>query len=372
MQYLAILLPLLLSVVLATYIIPRILVVSVKKDLVVPSETRDKGRLRVPRLGGVSLFPILVISVGATMVCLVKFHILPLIAYEDSDTFVYYMFGIAGLTMMYLLGVMDDLLGVSLTSRLVIEVLAAALIPLSGLWLDDLHGILGIFEVPWWFGIPMTIFTIIYISNAITMLDDVDGLAAGTAMIAFAVLGFLALYVQEYLLLMICATMIGMLIPFFYRNVMERRIGWRNIYLGGTGGLVIGYVLSFVVIALSRMGGTSLPEGIIMMCFGTLIIPMFDVLRVAITRLVNGRNIFRSGDRNHIHHRLMTAGLSPRMVLLALLLISLGFISLNVIGVSLGVDLSLLLVIDVSVWLVIQVIIMYYKNKGERRHGLRR
>lgn len=254
MQYLSILLPLLLSVVLATYIIPRILVVSVKKDLVVPSETRDKGRLRVPRLGGVSLFPILVISVGATMVCLVKFHILPLIAYEDSDTFVYYMFGIAGLTMMYLLGVMDDLLGVSLTSRLVIEVLAAALIPLSGLWLDDLHGILGIFEVPWWFGIPMTIFTIIYISNAITMLDDVDGLAAGTAMIAFAVLGFLALYVQEYLLLMICATMIGMLIPFFYRNVMERRMSWRNIYLGGTGGLVIGYVLSFVVIALSRMG----------------------------------------------------------------------------------------------------------------------
>ena len=95
-------------------------------------------------------------------------------------------------------------------------------------------------------------------------------------------------------------------------------------------------------------------------------------MRVAITRLVNGRNIFRSGDRNHIHHRLMTAGLSPRMVLLVLLLISSGFISLNVIGVSLGVDLSLLLVIDVSVWLVMQVIIMYYKNMGERRHGLRK
>ena len=67
----------------------------------------------------------------------------------------------------------------------------------------------------------------------------------------------------------------------------------------------------------------------------------------------------------------MTAGLSPRMVLLVLLLISSGFISLNVISVSLGVDLSLLLVIDVSVWLVMQVIIMYYKNKGERHHGLR-
>ena len=56
-------LPMILAGVLATYIIPRILVVSVKKDLVVPSETRAKGRLRVPRLGGVSLFPILIISV---------------------------------------------------------------------------------------------------------------------------------------------------------------------------------------------------------------------------------------------------------------------------------------------------------------------
>ena len=172
MQYLSILLPLLLSVVLATYIIPRILVVSVKKDLVAPSETQAKGRLRVPRLGGVSLFPIFVISVGGTIVCLLKLHILSLIAYEDCSVFVYCMFGMAGLTMMYLLGVMDDLLGVSVTSRLVIEFLAAALIPLSGLWLDDLHGILGIFEVPWWFGMPMTIFTVMYISNAITMLDD--------------------------------------------------------------------------------------------------------------------------------------------------------------------------------------------------------
>ena len=144
------------------------------------------------------------------------------------------------------------------------------------------------------------------------------------------------------------------------------------MFFGSTGGLTIGYLLSYIVITLGQLGGSVLKNGVGMICFGTLLIPMFDVLRVAITRLVNGRNIFRSGDRNHIHHRLMTAGLSPRMVLLALLLISSGFISLNVIGVTLGVDLSLLLVIDVSVWLVMQVIIMYYKNKGERRHGLRR
>ena len=105
-----------------------------------------------------------------------------------------------------------------------------------------------------------------------------------------------------------------------------------------------------------------------MICFGTLLIPMFDVMRVAITRLVNGRNIFRSGDHNHIHHRLMTAGLQPATILLTLMMISLGYISLNVIGVMMGSDLSLLLVTNVGVWLVMQVVIMYYKNKGEGRY----
>ena len=66
MIYVSVILPLLLALLLAQYMIPRILMVSVKKDLVIPSETRDKGRLRVPRLGGVSLFPVLVISAGAT------------------------------------------------------------------------------------------------------------------------------------------------------------------------------------------------------------------------------------------------------------------------------------------------------------------
>ena len=103
MLYISLIVPLVLSIVLATYIIPRILVVSVKKDLVIPSETRSKGRLRVPRLGGVSLFPILIISVGATAVILLSFFDQLFLEGEDKTSFVQYMFGLAGLTTMYLL-----------------------------------------------------------------------------------------------------------------------------------------------------------------------------------------------------------------------------------------------------------------------------
>ena len=363
MLYISVIVPFVLAIVLATYIIPRILVVSVKKDLVIPSETKGKGRLRVPRLGGVSLFPILVISVGATIVILLSFFALSFLSAEDKTSFVKYMFGLAGLTTMYLLGVMDDLIGVSFLSKISIQFLASLLIPLSGLYIDDLHGLLGIYELPAWLGILGTMVTIWFISNAIPMLDDIDGLASGLAMLAFSVLGILAFIASQPFLLMICAAMVGMLIPFFLRNVMGWRIGWRNIYLGDTGGLTIGYMLAFVVVALSRQGGNTLPEGIIMVCFGTLLLPMFDVVRVAIMRTVNNRSVF-DRDNNHIHHRLMMGGMSPGNVLITIILVTAFFVLLNVVGVWLEWNLSLLLIGNVTCWMMLQVVISYFKNKN--------
>ena len=169
--------------------------------------------------------------------------------------------------------------------------------------------------------------------------------------------------IELLVVIAIIAILAGMLMPFFYRNVMVRRIGWRNIYLGDTGGLTIGYVLSFVVIVLSRLGGSELPEGAIMACFGTLIIPMFDVLRVAVTRMINHRNVFQR-DNNHIHHRLIQGGMRPMTVLVTILIISSFFVAFNVSGVWSEWNLSLLLVGDVFVWIIIQLVISYFKNKN--------
>jgi len=363
MLYLSMMVPLLLAVALAMYIIPRILMVSVKKELNLPPRLSDKSKRTVPRLGGVSLFPVLVISVGAAVVACLMDSGQELILGENEATFVQYMFAIAGLTTMYLLGVMDDLIGVSFLSKISIQFLASLLIPLSGLYINDLHGLLGIYELPAWLGIIGTMITIWFISNAIPMLDDIDGLASGLAMLAFSVLGILAFIASQPFLLMICAAMVGMLIPFFLRNVMGWRIGWRNIYLGDTGGLTIGYMLAFVVVALSLQGGKTLPEGIIMVCFGTLLLPMFDVVRVAIMRTVNNRSVF-DRDNNHIHHRLMMGGMSPGYVLVTIILVTAFFVLLNVIGVWLEWNLSLLLIGNVTCWLLLQVVISYFKNKN--------
>lgn len=283
------------------------------------------------------------------------------------EYFVQFLLMMTGLTAMYLVGVMDDLVGVSLKSKLSIEVLAATLIPLSGARIDHLDGLLGLYELEPWISFPLTIAAVVYVSNTISMLDDIDGLASGMAIIAFAVMAVFCGMANQYLLLMVCVAMVGLLGPFLFRNVLGWRVGWRKLFFGDTGGLTIGYILAYIVISVSRMGGDELPVGIGMACFGTLLIPMFDVMRVGITRLVNGRNVFRAGDRNHIHHRLIQAGLQPRQVLMVVLLITAEFIGLNIWGVLKGWNLSLLLVLDVTAWGLIQVVIMYYKNRGRKR-----
>lgn len=366
MTYYSIIIPLLLAVSLSLYIIPRIIVVSVKKELMDEDTIVRDGKIlrKVPRLGGVSLFPILVISVGLPLACTFLLNDQFSTNAENMTYFVQFMLMLTGLTTMYLIGVMDDLVGVSLKAKLSIEFLASMMIPLSGLRIDHLDGLLGLYELSSWISIPLTIMAVMYVSNTVSMLDDIDGLASGMSIICFGVMAVFCAIANQYLLLMVCVAMVGLLAPFFFRNVMGGLIGWRKLFFGDTGGLTIGYLLAYVVIAVSHMGGNELPSGIGMACFGTLLIPMFDVMRVGITRLVNGRNIFSTGDHNHLHHRLVKAGLKPKQVLGVIMLITSEFICLNIWGVWIGMDLSLLLVIDVSAWLMMQVVIMYYKNRG--------
>ena len=145
MIYYSILLPLLLAMSLSLYIIPRILVVSVRKELYdeATQERRGRKKRNVPRLGGVSLFPILVISVGLPLAYTFMLGDSFDTNGETQAYFVQFMMMLAGLTTMYLVGVMDDLVGVSLHSKLIIEFLAAMLIPLSGLGINDLNGMFG-------------------------------------------------------------------------------------------------------------------------------------------------------------------------------------------------------------------------------------
>lgn len=180
----------LFAVSLGMVIIPRILVISHKKRLYDVPDARKVHTMPVPRLGGLSFFPVILMS----MFLVIGFRLY----FWDMDTsslsfnMLYeYLFLFVGMTLLYLVGVCDDLVGVGYRYKFAVQIAAAFLLVLSGNWFDSFGGLFGIYSVPVWVGVPFTVFIVVYITNAINLIDGIDGLASGLCCIALSVLIYL-------------------------------------------------------------------------------------------------------------------------------------------------------------------------------------
>ena len=96
-----------------------------------------------------------------------------------------------GMTLLYLTGIADDLVGVRYRQKFVIQIFCACLFPLSGLWINNLYGLFGIHELAPYIGMPFTVFTVVFITNAINLIDGIDGLASGLSSVALLIFTFL-------------------------------------------------------------------------------------------------------------------------------------------------------------------------------------
>lgn len=155
-----------------------------------------------------------------------------------------------------------------------IQLICACLFPISGLWINDFYGLFGIYQLSAWFGIPFTILTVIFITNAINLIDGIDGLASGLSSAALLVLGFLFIDKGLWIYSMLAFSTFGVLVPFFYYNVFGSAEHARKIFMGDTGSLTLGYILSFLAIKYSQSTNL-IPEtqGAIVIAFSTLIVP---------------------------------------------------------------------------------------------------
>lgn len=359
------LVPFCFSILLAVLIIPRILLVSRKKHLYDLPDSRKVHQTPVPRLGGISFFPAILISVMLTTALRYKMG-LPVDGLAQNDLFVKFAILIVGTTLLFLVGVTDDLISVAYRSKFGIQLFCAALLPIFGLWIDDLNGLFGIHEIPAWLGMPLTVFVVVYITNAVNLIDGVDGLASGLCCIALLALGAICLLNRQYIFVTLAAATLGIVIPFWIYNVFGNAKRGRKLFMGDTGSLTLGYLLSFLVIYLAREGGHTYPQGMLMICFSTLVIPLFDVVRVVLVRCIQQKNPFLP-DKNHIHHKLLRTGLRVRWVMIVLLLVSIVFICLNVAGVYAGADLTLLFFATILLWVAFHLTLSFFT----RRHRLR-
>jgi UDP-GlcNAc:undecaprenyl-phosphate GlcNAc-1-phosphate transferase len=214
-----------------------------------------------------------------------------------------------GAILIIIIGILDDKFELSAKTKFVGQLVVAFLILASGLKIDFIAvpGV-GKFFLGFW-SYPLTVFWIVAITNAINLIDGLDGLSAGVSGIGIATIGIMALLSGKMLIFTLALILLGSIIGFLFYNFHPAKI-----FMGDTGALFLGYSISI----LSLLG---LYKSVTLFSFLVPIIilgvPVFDTTFAIIRRIVNKKPI-TAPDKSHLHHRLLALGLSHRGTVLAI------------------------------------------------------
>ena len=368
MSYLFVGCSFLISMLLAMLVIPKILVIAAEHSLYDIPNKRKTHIGPIPRIGGVSFIPCILISI------MFVFGIFYMFANKLGLNYYYpdiseLCFFICGLLLLYLGGVKDDLVGMRYSYKFIIQVAISLLIVFSGLYINNFYGILNIYEISPWIGMPLTVVLFVFIINAMNLIDGMDGLASGISIFALCVYGTLFLLHGLWYYSALAFSTIGVLVPFFYYNVFGNVNKGRKLFMGDSGSLTLGLILGFLAIRYAHYNPIFIIpiENTLIIAFSPILIPMLDVTRVILSRAKNHKHLFKA-DRCHIHHKLMDMGLNHYAALAILLLISSGFCMINFILIRFWGSL-LIITVDITLWVSIN---MYFSYIIKERKGLKK
>ncbi len=266
----------------------------------------------IPRLGGILFVPSMVAGVCVSLLCMENLDTLTF----KAESFILY----SGFLLIYLIGVADDLYGMKAGVKFVIQFVASLFLPLCGVEINNLYGFFGIYALPSLVSYPLTVLVTLLVVNSINLIDGIDGLAAGLSILAlsaFTVL-FFNLGVIGYTL--ISCGLLGSVIVFFYFNMFGRPERHTKTFMGDAGSLMLGYALAYLGMKYAMYRPELLPVRpfALFVSYTLLLLPTFDLIRVALGRLCRRVSIFHP-DKTHIHHKLMELGCSMHQALRVLL-----------------------------------------------------
>lgn len=345
-----------ISVVVGIIVIPQILRLCKKKGLYDLPDERKVHSNAIPRLGGVSFVPALVVSVG----CLIGI-MNPLAQGFHFDTWVVLL--LCGLMIMYLIGLADDLIGVSAQGKFLVQILCGMAFPLSGLMINNLYGFCGIYELSAWISWPLTVFVAVFTMNAVNLIDGIDGLAGCISLLAAVIFGFLFIHADLPVYALCSFALVGALLAFLRFNLGGDASKNTKIFMGDTGSLTLGYILTFFCIRYAMDDTEVMPyrENALLTAFTIMAVPAMDVLRIVLLRLRTHAPLFKP-DKNHIHHKFMRAGCSPASALSLIMFIALAFCIMN-FGLMKVAPSSIVVLADVVCWVILHLILDYKIQK---------
>lgn len=347
-----------ISAAFVSIVLPAIVRTANKMHLYDSQDDRKVHTGNVPRLGGVSFVPAILFSLLMVISAMSIYSPLELSFSYGPITEV--MLAMAGCLLLYLVGIIDDVIGVSYKHKFAVQFFAATMTCLSGVWIKDLHGIFGIEALHPVFGIPLTIIIMILIINSINLIDGIDGLASGLCIMGTVGYSVVFFHMDMNIYMLLAAAMLGLLFVFYFYNTLGKP-GVLKTFMGDTGSLTMGYLLAFFAIKLTTiekpMFGGHNDGAYFIYAASVVLIPVMDVFRVFFARIRDAKGPFFP-DKRHIHHKFMALGFSMRQTRLMIFSISIFFFTMNVFIYSyLEWNVNLLILIDSVIWVVMNIVI---------------
>ena len=345
----------LVAMLTSALVFPFALRFALKHDIVDKPNARKLQRSPVPVFGGVVVYS----GILAGGLVLLFFFRSPMLAWI--------LFSVA---LMMVIGTWDDINGLPAFVRLLVEVLlVGGFIATTGIYIDNLHGLWGVYEMDPLYAIPISIFAGVGTINAINMIDGVDGYSSGYAMLAC--LCFALAFHSAWTPGMVCLTLIagGALLPFFMHNVFGAR---SRMFIGDGGTLMLGMLLtSLAFSALSSKVGLGPLEDqnvcIPALVIGVGCIPLFDAVRVMFVRMIHGKSPLKA-DKSHLHHLFIDMGFShlgaAMFIIQMNIVVLLGWWLAWYLGASMDVQLYVVVAMALMVTAGVYSLMRWQQNGG--------
>ncbi|MBE7029499.1 MAG: undecaprenyl/decaprenyl-phosphate alpha-N-acetylglucosaminyl 1-phosphate transferase [Ruminococcaceae bacterium] len=321
--------------------VPIVRVLAFKTDAVdIPKDERRMHSKPIPRWGGVAIYIGFIVSV----VCFTPVIDIKLLGI------------LSGSLIIVITGIIDDKYAIRALLKLLGQVLAAALVIASGVRIHALNQLLSFVDNPViieWFSIIVTFLWIIAVTNAINLIDGLDGLAASISRISSFALVFISLLTGRADMAVVFMAVAGACSGFLPYNSYPARI-----FMGDSGALFLGYILSTLSIETFFIGYSVMTYIVPVI---VLAIPIFDTSFAIIRRLCTGKGIM-SADRGHLHHRLVDMGFSQKETVTIMSTYSALLSITAILLISEGINRALVLIV-VMIFLAV-CINLYKTNKN--------
>ncbi len=289
---------------------PSLIKVAKLKHLVdEPSEERKLHTRSIPTIGGIVIFGALIFSYSIWF---------PEDYHYINKAIINFKTVISILTLLFFVGIKDDIIGTAPLKKLVSHfVVGFIIVIISDIRIESMHHIFGVESLDLWQSYLISIFTYIVIVNAYNLIDGLDGLAAGIGFISAISFGIIFILIGDIPLALLSFVLAGALFGFLIFNFSPARI-----FMGDSGSLIIGAVISILAINAININPSQLPISIThinmpILVMSILVYPLADTIRAFTLRAIKGVSPF-TADKNHIHHKFISLGFSHTKTVLIL------------------------------------------------------